>query len=237
VALVARREALLLDVAQRATTNSNQLRIYAADVTDTRALQSALGDANTAFQGLDTVVANAGMGIPTRLNALRMDQIREVLELNLFATLDLCINAIPILKRSPKGTLVAISSMAAWRSGPGAAPYNASKAALSSFLEGVRPEIELKGVRLLEVTPGFVKSPMTDRNKFPMPFMVQSDRAAQVIIRALEKGKRHCSFPLAMTLFLGGVRRLPDSWFDALNRRLLRKLNESDEPQSGACDS
>ncbi|HMS17727.1 MAG TPA: SDR family NAD(P)-dependent oxidoreductase [Planctomycetota bacterium] len=224
VALFARRGDVLEEVARRADPDLERALIYAGNATDPKSFAQAFQDAASKMGGCDTLVLNAGMGIPTRLEDLSISSLREVFELNFFGAVESAMTALPVLQASGRGHLVILSSMAAWRSGPGASPYNASKAALSSFFEGLRPELEAQGVGLMEVNPGFVRTPMTDRNPFSMPFLMESERAAKVILRAIHRRKRHCSFPLPMTLLLGVARRLPDSWFDFLNRRLYRKL-------------
>ena len=114
--------------------------------------------------------------------------------------------------------------MAAWRAGPGAAAYNASKSALSAALEAIRPELDLDGVRVLEVNPGFVRTPMTDKNAFPMPFLVSAEDAAARIVRAIARRKRRIAFPRRAALVMGTLRRMPDWLFDALARRVARSL-------------
>jgi NAD(P)-dependent dehydrogenase (short-subunit alcohol dehydrogenase family) len=223
VAAAARRMEPLRELEAEGHARGVRVLAVPLDVACTEAIAPALARAAGELGPFDAVVANAGRGRPLRALEWDAGSVREVFAVNLFGAVETLLAAVPHL-RGPGSVLAGVSSIAAWRSGPGAAAYNASKAALSSFLEGIRPELRDLGIRVLEVNPGFVHTAMTDRNAFPMPFRIGAADAARRIVRALEGRRNRLAFPLPMALLMGLVRRLPDRVFDALNLRVSRRL-------------
>ena len=205
-------------------------RIHILDVTDTDALGAAVDRTAQDFGGLDAVIANAGIGLPGRHDDLSLDDVRRVFDVNVFAAIATLWAGLPHVRHSPAPLLAAVSSLAAWRGGAGAGPYNASKAALSNYLECLRQELAATDIRVLEINPGFVRTPMTDGNDFPMPFLVSPERAARSIADAIERRRSHLAFPRRAAFVMGLLRRMPDGMFDSLARRVMRRLARGGEP-------
>lgn len=224
VALASRQAEVLESQAREIDPGRERTQVFQLDVSDTDSIAPIMERAAAVFGGLDAVIANAGVGIPIKAVKLDLKTIRQVFEVNVMGAMETLIAGLPHVRQAEHGVLVGVSSIAAWRSGPGAAPYNASKAAFSSFLEGMRSELSDLGVCVLEICPGFVKTPMTDRNDFKMPFLMPPERAASLIARAIEARQPRLSFPWQTALGMSLVRRLPDRIFDALNRRLARRI-------------
>jgi NAD(P)-dependent dehydrogenase (short-subunit alcohol dehydrogenase family) len=224
VALAARRTDALEAVARVADPARQRTIVVPLDVRRIASIAPAVDRASEQLGGLDAVVANAGIGIPGFIEAAGIDELREVLEVNVLGALETLRAGLAHVRLAPRPLLVGVSSMAAWRGGPLAGPYNASKAALSSLLESLRLELAGSNVRVLEVNPGFVRTPMTARNTFPMPFLVEPERAARLIASAMERRRSHLAFPWPTALLMGLVRRLPDPVFDALGAALTRRL-------------
>ena len=236
LALTARRHSQLTALAEELPCPHGDHLVLPADVTEPDQLERVVQTTHHAFAHLDAVVANAGMGIPCHLADLRSDMARQVAEVNYLSVVHLFELSLPLLSERRGGIFAGVSSMAAWRGGPGAAPYVASKAALSAFLESIRPEARELGVTVLEICPGFVKTPMTDRNPFGMPFLMEADDAARRIRKALERRRTRLAFPLPMKLLVGGIRRLPDGLYDRLNRSMLKRLNRRGQHPADAPD-
>ena len=223
VAAAARRRGEMEDLAGIAPS-PEQLGIFSLDVTDEPALRAAIDEAAAAFGGLDVAVANAGIGIPGLCADLALAELRRVFEVNLIAAAATLTAALPHLRRAPAPLLVGISSLAAHRGGPGSGAYNASKAAFSRWLESLRMELAAEGIRVLEVDPGFVRTPMTDRNRFAMPFLMEPEAAARRMADAIERRRSHLAFPRRLAFLVGLLRRMPDGLFDGFASRLTARL-------------
>jgi NAD(P)-dependent dehydrogenase (short-subunit alcohol dehydrogenase family) len=198
-----------------------------ADVSRPAELAKAVSAAASRWNGLDAVVANAGIGIPATVDTMRMEDVRRVFDTNVCAAIETLLLALPHVRKSDAPLLAATTSLAGWRAGPGAAPYCASKAALSAFLDSLRAELHHEGIRVLDIAPGFVKSEMTARNAFAMPFLMETDAAAQKMASAILRRKSHVSFPWPMTSLAWLVRRLPDGVYDVLARRIAARLRRA----------
>jgi short-subunit dehydrogenase len=116
-----------------------------------------------------------------------------------------------------------MASVAGYIGLPGAAGYGATKAALISMCEALYPELDRSGVRMTVINPGFVDTPLTQRNDFPMPFLISSEEAADHILRGLDRGSFEIAFPWKMKVAMKLLKALPSSLRFALTRRMLRK--------------
>lgn len=125
--------------------------------------------------------------------------------------------------------LVIVSSSAWWFPFGRAEGYGASKAGLTYFAHALRADLAAEGITVSVVSPGFVKTPLTDRNDFPMPFMVTAEDAADRILKGLNKGKTEIHFPKRFTYTLKALNILPQCWIDGLAARMARKTQENDE--------
>lgn len=199
----------------------------AVDVTADAALQTAVALAVQQLGGLDGVVANAGIGIPATVDSMRMEDVRSIMATNVEGAIHTLLLALPHVRQSNAPVLAAVTSLAGWRAGPGAAPYCASKAALSAFLDSLRAELAHEGITVLDIAPGFVRTPMTARNTFHMPFLMESDVAARLMADAVLARRSHLAFPGPMAAVVWLAKRLPDWLFDLLARRVAKKLRRA----------
>lgn len=174
---------------------------------------------------LDLVIANAGISAGTagRDGVEPVDQIRAVFAVNLDGVLNTVLPAVARMERRGAGQIALISSLAGYRGIPGAPSYCASKAAVKVFGEGLRGNLHAKGVGVSVVCPGYVRTPMTAVNDFPMPFLMDADRAAAIIRRGLAANRARISFPWPMAAAVWLLQTLPPVWIDPLLRRLPRK--------------
>lgn len=127
------------------------------------------------------------------------------------------------MRAARRGKLVGIASVAGIRGLPGASAYSASKAATISYLESLRIELHGSGVRVVTICPGYVDTPMTAVNRYPMPFLLKADDAARRIKRAIERGTGYAVIPWQMTIAAKLLRMLPNAVFDRLAARAGRK--------------
>ncbi|HEC14431.1 MAG TPA: SDR family NAD(P)-dependent oxidoreductase, partial [Rhodospirillales bacterium] len=170
---------------------------------------------------LDLVIANAGVSAETSGNA--GDSVRAVMAVNLAGVLNTVLPALPRMQKRKAGKIALMSSLAAFRGLPSAPAYCASKAAVKSWGEALRGRVWRDGVRVSVVCPGFVKSRITDRNAFAMPFLMDADKAARIIKAGIAKDKARIAFPLPLVLAVQLLGALPPSWTDLLLRRMPMK--------------
>ena len=124
--------------------------------------------------------------------------------------------AMPMMVERGHGTLVGVSSLAGSRGLPTTGAYSASKAALSTFLETLRVDLIRKGIKVVDIRPGFVDTPMTQKNKSWMPFMVEVEQAAKISLRGIEKGRAIVAFPFPMKLVMSAAEMLPNGLYRLL---------------------
>jgi NAD(P)-dependent dehydrogenase (short-subunit alcohol dehydrogenase family) len=181
----------------------------AVDVRDPQAVVAFVDATAAAFGSLDLVIANAGYGGNRPATRLKPEHFIGMLETNVIGACTTLTAALPHMLAQGRGHLVGVSSLAGYRGLPTSAAYSASKAALSVFLESLRVDLAGTGLRVTDVQPGFVKTPLTDKNDFPMPFMVPVEDAARGIVRALTRGKRTYAFPWPLVTLMRLAAALP----------------------------
>jgi short-subunit dehydrogenase len=120
------------------------------------------------------------------------------------------------------GHIAVVSSLTAYRGLPYASAYGASKAALTNMCEALKPELDEHGITITVIHPGFVKTPLTDRNEFPMPFLIEADEAARRIVDGLERGNFEITFPRRLAFLLKLARCLPYGLYFALTRLMVK---------------
>jgi short-subunit dehydrogenase len=223
--LVARRDDRLAALAAEfSAAGSASVLVYPLDVTDADALRDA-GDDFMARAGTpDVVVASAGVSTGT-LTECREDlaAIRRVLDINVHGMAATFAPFIAPMRRRGEGRLVGIASVAGIRGLPGAGAYSASKAAAIAYLESLRVELFGSGVKVVTIAPGYVATPMTEHNPYPMPFLLTADEAARRFIRAIERGASYTVIPWQMSLVAKGLRLLPNRLYDRLFAHAPRK--------------
>lgn len=160
---------------------------------------------------LDLVVANAGIGTGDDEEATRL-----TFAVNLDGVLNTVLPIMPRLRQRRRGQIALMSSLAAFRGLPGSAAYSASKAAVKVLGEGWRPVMKNAGVGVSVICPGFVVTPMTDRNQFKMPFLMPVERAAEIIAKGLARDKARIAFPFPTCALVWLLSLMPPSWADRM---------------------
>ena len=221
IGLYARRRDLLEKLA---SSLPGRCAIYPADITDGAAVAAAAQDYTARFGAPDLVIANAGISIGTRGDELRdVDTLRRVLEVNVAGLAATLAAFAPAMRAAGGGTLCGIASVAGFRGIPGAGAYSASKAAAISWLEALRVELAGSGVSVVTICPGYIDTPMTQVNKYPMPFLISADDAAKRFARAIAAKRRLAVIPWQMALVSLLLRALPGWLYDRLAARAPRK--------------
>jgi NADP-dependent 3-hydroxy acid dehydrogenase YdfG len=211
--LGARRVDKLQDLVEVIGAAGGTAHAVTIDVTDHVACAAAIVALDQACGGFDVVIANAGVGgRHTSVWRTTPEDAKEVIDTNLTGALATILPLLPLMRERGRGHVVGMSSLAADLTQPMAAVYGASKSALTYFLDSVAPELEQKGIAVTIVHPGFVKSEMTSKNRFPMPFLVDTDVAARQIADAIVGRRAWLRFPLPLSMTMGVANLLPRSW-------------------------
>ena len=154
---------------------------------------------------------------------MQTDLFRRVYDVNVFGLVNVIQAALPLLKATgDQPQVVGVASLSAVVGLPRAEAYGSSKAAAIYMLDALRLDLTDQNVSVTVVNPGFVETPMTDRNDFPMPFLMQSDAAAQQIIEGISKRKRTVNFPLRLWITLKLASLVPALWYGVIGPRLSR---------------
>ncbi len=196
---------------------------YPLDVADLGRTEATLKRIERDLGALDLAVLNAGTHISFGAKDFSVEAFRQLVETNLMGTVHGLAQVIPGFIARRRGHIAVVASLAGYRGLPTAAAYGATKAGLINMCEALKPELDLHGVRLTLINPGFVETPLTDRNTFPMPFLISVEAAADEIIRGLTRAKFEVAFPGRFVVLMKMLRLLPDRLFFALTRRMSRQ--------------
>jgi hypothetical protein len=217
VAAFARRSELLQTLAAKFP---DKVYCYVLDVRDSAAMQNAAQDFISRAGIPDIVIANAGVSRGTLTEyAEDIDSFQQVMDINVLGIVKTFQPFLGAMRESKNGTLVGIASVAGFRGLPGASAYSASKAAAISYLESLRVELMGSGVKVVTICPGFIKTPMTDVNPYPMPFIQDVDEAAKRMVRAIERGCSFTVIPWQMGLVGRVLKLLPNWMYDLILKR------------------
>ena len=221
VAASARRENLLQDLNK---TNSN-IHSFPLDVIDEPRAKKVFQDILLKFQTIDICVFCTGIHDPDAEKKLSTEKIREIMETNFFGTLN-CIMAVNSYFRERKnGHISLVSSVAAYRGLPAASGYCASKSALTSLAESLYFDFKSHNVRVSVVSPGFIKTPMTDKNKFPMPMIRSPEYAAEKMFSGLtKKNVFEIHFPVAFTMLMKLLKIMPTWLYFMIASKGMKKI-------------
>jgi short-subunit dehydrogenase len=220
--LLGRDEERLTEVSRGAQELGAKTHIVVADVTDAVVMSQKL-QALDRISSIDLVIANAGISAGTGGGQETPEQVRAIFQTNVHGVLNTIHPLIPLMKSRGWGQIALMSSLAGFRGLAGAPAYMASKAAIRVYGEGLRGELARFGLDVNVICPGFVQTPMTEVNRFKMPFLISADRAALIIKRGLEKNRPRISFPWPMALIVWIMAALPTVWIEGLLNKLPRK--------------
>lgn len=220
VAASSRTEADLKDL--EAACPSHLIRGFPLDVTQAADTEEVVQQIETALGPLDLVVLNAGTHLPMPASEFSTAIFRRLVDTNLMGTVHGLSTIIPPMIARKSGRILVVASLAGYRGLPTAAAYGATKAALINMCEALRPELGKKGVVLQLINPGFVKTPLTDKNKFSMPYLMPVEAAVEAIMRGLRSEKFEIAFPGRFAFLMKVLRCLPDPIFFALTTRMIK---------------
>ena len=206
VAISARRAELLKNIAQ-----DNNIFDYPLDVTDEKKVDEVFKKILEDFKNIDLCIFGAGTYEPKLEKEISQEQIRKTMEVNFFGVVN-CIKAVEeYFKNIKNGHISIVSSIAGYRGLPNSSGYGPSKAALSNLAESLYFDFKKHNVRISLISPGFIKTPMTDKNKFRMPFIKSPEFAAEKIYNGLVKSNSfEITFPKELTILMKIFKILPN---------------------------
>tara|TARA_B100000242_G_C43036830_1_gene483393 strand:+ start:1331 stop:2083 length:753 start_codon:yes stop_codon:yes gene_type:complete len=220
VAISSRTEEDLVSL--QAELGDDNVALFTLDITDCVANKETADKILKKFGSLDLVVLNAGTHKPVNAANFNVNDFRDLIETNLMGTVHGLAAVLPYFKQRKRGHIAIVASVAGYRGLPSAAAYGCTKAGLINMAEALKPELDSLGINLSLINPGFVKTPLTDKNDFSMPDLISAEAAAGYIYRGLEKGKFEIAFPRRFKTLLKLLRICPYGIFFWITKRLLR---------------
>jgi len=169
---------------------------------------------------IDLVIANAGISAGTDGGPESFDQIQKIFKTNIDGVLHTVQPAIEIMKDQKYGQIAIMSSLAGFRGLPSSPAYSASKSCVRVYGEALRGNLCSLGIKVNVICPGYIKTPMTDVNNFPMPFLMSAEKAAGIIKDGLKKNKSRIAFPFPFYFVVWFVTLLSNRIIDPIFKRL-----------------
>ena len=220
--LTGRDRGRLAAAADACRAKGAKVRAEPLDVLDRQSLAAWIEELD-AHNPLDLVIANAGVSAGTGGGGEGDKQANEIFAINVRGVANTIQPALDLMARRGRGQVGIMSSLASFRGFPGAPAYCASKAAVRVWGESLRGSLHGDGVSVSVICPGYVRTPMTDVNDFPMPFLMDAEKAARIIRRGLAKNKARIAFPWPLYAVVQLLAAAPPGLLDPLMRRLPKK--------------
>ena len=221
VAISARRENLLKEISK----SQNNIDYFPLDVTDIEKCKTVFNDVKKKLGDVNISVFCTGIHDPKSEKKLNLEKVRKIMEVNFFGAVN-SINAVyDYYKDKKSGQISIVSSVAGYRGLPAAGAYCASKSALSSFAESLYFDFKRDNVRISLVSPGFIKTPMTDQNDFPMPMIKSPEFAAEQMFKGLTRSKSfEIHFPKTFTSLMKVLKVIPNGLYFKIVEKGMKKI-------------
>lgn len=220
VVVAARRRALLDELTRSIESEGGRATAVELDVGNTSQVVSTLLRLDDELGGIDLVVANAGVGLNRDAKELSWQDVEPVLQVNVLGALATLSALLPRMVARRSGHLVGVSSLAQYRALPTSAAYSASKAAVSTFLEGLRVDLRGTGVSVTDIRPGFIRTPILVEEVRDKSYVLELAPAADRMLEAILKKTEVFAFPFPLAQLAAFSRWLPNSLYDPLVTRL-----------------
>ena len=203
-------------MAEQIVSAGGEAFAVATDVTNQESVIESTRRAVETFGPVDVLVANAGISPNNSARNLDIAVCEEAMRINYLGVIYGMQAVLPSMIERGAGSVMAISSLAALRGVPTMAPYCASKAAVSAWMESLRPELKSLGVKLIVAHLGYIKTPMTEHHQGNLPYLVEPRDAARLLVQGLQKGAREISFPWQLVVLFKVAAMLPGALYDRL---------------------
>ena len=217
---ISARSAEKLGEAERKSSN---LVAYPVDVTDEKAVAACIEDIEAAAGPIDLAVLNAGVWFPMEAEDFNLANVRTSMDVNYMGVMNAIAVLLPGMMERGRGHIAIVASVAGYRGLPKSLAYGPTKAALINVAETLKAELRPHGITVSVVNPGFVDTPMTEKNDFPMPGIVSVEEAARETLAGLEAGRYEIAFPKLFVLGMKALRRMPNALFFWVVRTFIMK--------------
>jgi len=226
LALLSRRKNTLDELVAEIKSERVKALSYKCDVGNIDEVKKTFNQIKNDFGRIDIAILNAGTSHRADVKNYSVEIAKNIFDVNVFGIVNFVEQLLPDFIQRKEGMIVGVTSLAEARGFPKSGFYNASKSAASLLLESLRVELKPYNIKVLTVKPGFVRTPMTDKNDFHMPSLMDVDRAAKIIIKGIKKEKHIIQFPLTTVIGSKIAKLLPDRLFDYLmNKPLPQRKN------------
>jgi short-subunit dehydrogenase len=214
LAVLARRKDRLDKLSEEAKGLGGQLFTFQCDVTDKKRVNDVITEIIKTMGGIDIAVLNAGVGRPEGIKKFNSENAEAIFNTNVLGIVNCIETLLPVFLEQKHGVIAGVSSLADNRGYSKSGFYCGSKAAVTMILESLSTELKMYGIKVVTIKPGFVRSEMTAQNNFKMPFLMDAENAADIIIKGLRKGKRIIQFPLITVIGSKLIGLLPVRLFE-----------------------
>lgn len=225
--LTARGEDRLQELRATMEARGAKAIVKPGDVTDLERMRQISAEIETELGAVDILIANAGTHQESAPESFDSTEYMRLMQIN-FAGMLHCVEGVVkgmIERRS--GRIVGVASLAGYRGVPKAAAYGASKGAIINFLQSMRFHLADHNVGVTIVSPGFVRTPLTDKNDFHMPFLMEADKAARVMCDAIARGKAQVAFPFPFSTTIALMRVIPHPIYNWIMSRVWKRLKDN----------
>ncbi|MEJ2102990.1 MAG: SDR family NAD(P)-dependent oxidoreductase [Ignavibacteriaceae bacterium] len=221
LALIARRKNILDQLVNELKTPNLLIKSYQCDVGKQAEVQDTFHKIKNDFGRIDIAILNAGVSSRKDIINYSSETADKIFNVNTLSIVYCVEQILPEFLERKDGMIVGVSSLAEARGFPRSGFYNASKSAASLLFESLRVELKSFNVKVLTVKPGFVETPMTDKNEFYMPFLMDVEKAAKIILNGIKKEKKIIQFPLPTVIGSKVLKFMPNFLFDFLMSKQL----------------
>ncbi|HRN25953.1 MAG: SDR family NAD(P)-dependent oxidoreductase [Ignavibacteriaceae bacterium] len=218
LALLSRRVDLMDSLASELSSKT-KIKSYKCDVTIKNEVAESFLKIKKDFGRIDIAILNSGVAYRSSVLNYNSKDAETTFNTNVLGAVYCIEQLLPEFISEKRGVIVGISSLGDGKGFPKSGFYSASKAALTVLLESLRIELKKYNVKVITIKPGFIKTAMTDKNEFVMPFLMSLEKASKIILAGLKKDKRIIEFPFGTTLGAKFIRMIPTRWFEALANR------------------
>ncbi len=195
------------------------------DITNKKIVSSQVESILKKYGIPDIVLLNAGTNNPNSKNLFSIEETKQIFKVNFFGTLNCLHVLLPFLKKKQNSQILFMSSVAGYRGLPYAAAYCSSKSAITTFAESIYNQCKNLGIAIRIINPGFIKTPLTDKNKFKMPMIIPVEKAADVIYKKIIFSKKfEINCPWLFCFIMKMLKILPNSIYLRLTHLLIKRL-------------
>jgi short-subunit dehydrogenase len=210
------RKIELLDSLANELKNQTIIHNYKCDVTNKVEVAKTISKVKQDFGKIDIAILNSGVGFRSSVLDYNSEDAEKTFNTNVLGAVYCIEQLLPDFISEKRGVIAGVSSLGDGKGFPKSGFYSASKAAFTILIESLRIELKKYNVKVVTVKPGFVKTPMTDKNNFKMPFLMSVEEGSKIILDGLRKDKRIIEFPWQTTIGAKILRMMPTKWFEAI---------------------